>query len=78
VHVDEHVGRFHNRPYRVLGSGRFVAACLEHMHDPWLRALPLVGAADQFVDSTDILSEPAVFPQLSTLFAAWGKSTGNP
>lgn len=78
THVDESVGIFHDRPFRVLGSGRFVDACLEHVSDPWLRALPLVGAADQFIDSTDILSEPDVFPQLSTLFVAWEKSAGNP
>ena len=60
--VEESVGTFHGRPYRVLGSSRFVDACLERVSDDWLRSLPLVGGIDQFVDSTDVLSEPDVFP----------------
>jgi hypothetical protein len=57
--VDEAVGLFHSRPFRVLGSSRFVDACLERVRDPRLRALPLVGAIDQLADSTDLLSSPA-------------------
>lgn len=45
-----------SRPFRVLGSARFVDACLERVEDPWLRELPLFGGIDQMVDSTDILS----------------------
>ena len=66
--VDETVGRFHGRPFRVLGSGRFVDACLERVSDPWLRSLPLTGAIDQFVDSTDVLSKPGVFPRMGVVF----------
>jgi hypothetical protein len=55
--VDENVGLFHTRPFRVLGSGRFVDACLERVADPWLRALPLVGSVDQLSDSTDLLED---------------------
>jgi hypothetical protein len=51
---------FHARPYRVLGSGRFVEACLARVTNPWLRALPPVGAIDQLADSTDLLSYPAI------------------
>ena len=58
--VDETIGYFHSRPFRVLGASRFVDACLERVSDPWLRSLPLVGAVDQFVDSTDVLSDPSV------------------
>jgi hypothetical protein len=57
--VDERIGLFHDRPFRVLGSGRFVDACLTRVSDPWLRTLPLTG----FVDSTDVLSKPALFPR---------------
>ncbi len=71
ANVDESAGLFHDRPFRVLGSGRFVDACLERVSDRWLRSLPLVGAVDQFVDSTDVLSEPGVFPQTAWLFDAW-------
>ena len=54
--VDESVGRFHGRPFKVLGSGRFVDACLERVTDPRLAALPLVGGIDQLADSADLLS----------------------
>jgi Domain of unknown function (DUF4037) len=61
---------FHGRPFHVLGSSRFVEACLERVADAWLRSLPLIGAIDQFVDSTDVLSSPraarAIYEQWST------------
>ena len=69
--VDETVGLFHERPFRVLGSARFVDACLERVSDPWLRSLPLVGAIDQWVDSTDVLSENRVFPDVRALYGRW-------
>jgi len=66
--MDKSVRLFHDRPFRVLGSGRFVDACLERVSDPWLRSLPLTGAIDQFVDSTDVLSKPGIFPRASEFF----------
>jgi hypothetical protein len=56
--ADPRARGFHDRPYRVLGAGRFVRACLDAIEDPWLRALPLVGSVDQLADSTDVLSAP--------------------
>jgi hypothetical protein len=72
--VDASVGLFHDRPFRVLGSARFVDACLERVGDPWLRSLPLVGAIDQFVDSTDVLSKNDVFPHTRLLYERWARS----
>lgn len=66
--VDPSVRLFHGRPYRVLGSGRFVEACLERVADGRLRDLPLVGAVDQWVDSTDVLSYPGVFQRAGALY----------
>jgi hypothetical protein len=74
--VDESVGLFHERPIRVLGSARFVDACLEQVSDPWLRSLPLVGAIDQFVDYTDVTSKRDVFSGTSALFERWAELTG--
>ena len=48
---------FHNRPFRVIGADRFAEACLDAIDDPALQALPLVGAVDQWVDATDVLSD---------------------
>lgn len=66
--VEERVARFHERPFLVLGSARFVDACLERVADPWLRALPLVGSVDQLADSTDVLSETEVFAPLASVY----------
>ena len=55
--LDVGVRHFHSRPFRVLASQRFADACYDRITDPWLRALPPVGAIDQFVDSTDVLSD---------------------
>ncbi len=55
---DPTVRPFHSRPFRVLDSERFVAACLGAVTDEWLRALPRVGSIDQFVDNTDVLERP--------------------
>ena len=69
--VDEVVQLFHNRPFRVLGSSRFVDACLERVTDPWLRSLPPIGAIDQWVDSTDVLSESSMSPGARATYDSW-------
>jgi hypothetical protein len=68
--VDQTVRLFHGRPFRVLGSGRFVDACLERVSDPWLRSLPLVGGVDQLVDSTDVLESPAAARATRAVYGA--------
>jgi hypothetical protein len=54
--VDPRVRPFHDRPFRVLHAERFTEALLSSITDPAVRALPLTGAIDQFVDSTDALA----------------------
>jgi hypothetical protein len=56
VSLDTSARFFYDRPFRVLGAGRFVEACLDALHDSGLRQLPLVGSVDQFADSTDVLA----------------------
>ena len=51
--LDPRPRRFFDRPYLVLGAGRFTSALRETIADPRVRDLPLAGAADQFTDSTD-------------------------
>jgi hypothetical protein len=41
---------------------------MQTVTDPALRALPLIGAVDQFVDSADVLSSPPLYRRL---VAAW-------
>jgi len=52
--LDGTVRFFHERPFLVLDSFRFTDALLATVTDPALRALPEVGAYDQYVDSTDM------------------------
>ncbi len=55
--LDPHVRPFHDRPFQVLDAGRFTRALLESVTDPAVRARPVTGAIDQFVDSTDALAD---------------------
>lgn len=68
--VDASTRTYHGRPYRVLHADRFVAACRERITDPELRRLPLVGSVDQFIDSTDVLSDAERPRRLRAVFAA--------
>jgi hypothetical protein len=54
--LDASLRPFHTRPFLVLDAWRFRDALLATIADPEVRALEPIGAIDQFVDSTDILS----------------------
>lgn len=54
--IDPRVRQFYNRPFRVIGGLRFADALFRTIGDPWIAALPPVGAVDQFADSTDLVS----------------------
>ncbi|MGW7362323.1 DUF4037 domain-containing protein [Streptomyces sp. NPDC054841] len=49
---------YHSRPFQVLHAERFTAALTARITDPTIGALPVIGAVDQFIDSTDVLSRP--------------------
>ncbi len=55
--LDPETRPYYDRPYQVLGAGRFAAALREAITDPQIRRLPGMGAVDQFVDSTDALAD---------------------
>ena len=52
--LDPKVRRFHDRPFLVLDGFRFTDALVATITDPAVRALPQVGAYDQYVDNTDM------------------------
>jgi len=56
--VDPATRPYHTRPFQVLRAERFAAALTARITDPAVRALPAIGAVDQFTDSTDVLSDP--------------------
>lgn len=63
---------FHQRPYRVLGAGRFAKAVSNEIRDPQLRAIyesvgPL-GSIDQFADSTNLLMRADLRNRLRVLY----------
>jgi hypothetical protein len=53
--VDTSTRLFHDRPYRVLGADRFAAALAATLAGTALDGVPLLGAVDQFADSTDLM-----------------------
>ena len=60
------VRHFWGRPFLVLGSGRFVEACMAKTP---LARLGYVGGIDQFADSTDVLSYPPAARRLRNFIA---------
>jgi Holliday junction resolvasome RuvABC endonuclease subunit len=66
--LDPEVRRYHARPARVLMAERFVEATIALVEDPWLRGLPLIGAVDQFVDSTQALQDPALWRRFAAVY----------
>jgi len=55
------VSQFHGRPFLIIQAGEFADAIHEQIQDERVRNLPHpIGAIDQFVDSTDVLSNTAV------------------
>jgi hypothetical protein len=64
------VRNFHSRPFRVIDAGRFASACIESVSDSWLRGLPRVGAIDQLLDSTDVLSNAGVARRVAGFYGS--------
>jgi hypothetical protein len=58
--VDPRARPYFDRPYQVIGAGRFAAALRAAIADPRLRALPAAGAVDQVIDSTDAIGSAAI------------------
>jgi Domain of unknown function (DUF4037) len=65
------VRRYYDRPYLVLGSGRFVTALHHSIADPRIRELPLTGAVDQFTDSTDATGDPGALRAAAAALLRW-------
>lgn len=64
--VDPATRAYHSRPFQVLRADRFAEALTARITDPALKDLPPVGAVDQFADSTDVLTRPALARALTT------------
>jgi len=55
--LDTRTRGFHDRPYQVIGAARFTTTLQEAITDPHIGHLPLTGAIDQLIDSTDAISD---------------------
>jgi hypothetical protein len=63
------ISSFHERPYLVPHSGRFVDALLDAIQDETVRALPpRVGSINQFVDSYDVADNIELCPRLKGIY----------
>jgi hypothetical protein len=70
---DEVTRHYYERPFQVIDAGRFVVALHATLGTTELDGLPLVGNVDQFIDNTDVLTDPrstrslagVVFPGLA-------------
>jgi hypothetical protein len=65
--VDVATRPYYDRPYRVIDAGRLAAALRDSIVTDEIRRLPMTGAIDQFVDSTDALGNVSL---LRTTIAA--------
>ncbi|WP_427892404.1 DUF4037 domain-containing protein [Kribbella sp. GL6] len=59
---------FFDRPALVLDAARFADACHATVSDPRLKRVGPIGSIDQFVDSTDVLSNPSAYRRLVEVF----------
>lgn len=62
--------RFFSRPFNVIHGDRFTEAILERIADPSVKKLSArrIGSIDLFSDSTDLLENPRLRPELAALF----------
>ena len=64
---------YHGRPFRVIHGERFADAVRDGIADPRVRALPPdIGSVDQFVDSTDVLSNAERRRRLKAVYGEEG------
>jgi hypothetical protein len=62
---------FHSRPFLVIQAGEFADAIRDQIRDERVRSLPeAVGSIDQFVDSTDVLSNAALRRRVKAIYGS--------
>ncbi len=68
-YVEPEIAPFHDRPYLVPHSDRFVRALLARVESETARNLPVhLGAVSQFADSTDVLDRQSRLKKLRILY----------
>jgi hypothetical protein len=68
-HIEPEISSFHDRPYLVPHSDRFVQALLDRVTSPLLKSMQRpIGSVSQFVDSTDVLCWPNTLEKISRVY----------
>lgn len=68
-YIEPEISHFHDRPYLVPHSGRFVEALLDKVQSPRLRSMPrAIGSVTQFTDSTDITCWDEAQKKISSVY----------
>jgi hypothetical protein len=61
--------QFHSRPFLIIEAGQFADALRNQIHDERVRNLPeAIGSIDQFVDSTDVLTNPTLRRRVKAIY----------
>jgi hypothetical protein len=68
--LDPSLRDYFSRPFSVLGCDRFADATRETIHDPRLRALPLIVAIDLVCDTVDVLNDTGMLGAMRDLYSA--------
>ncbi|MFZ0548242.1 MAG: DUF4037 domain-containing protein [Candidatus Promineifilaceae bacterium] len=72
--IQNKVSYFHNRPFQVIDGGTAAEITWQSIQDTAVRTLPFgLGKVDQYVDSTDILSNTARCRALENLYRSVAK-----
>jgi uncharacterized protein DUF4037 len=66
--LDTQVSPYYNRPYRVIHSERFADAIREVIRDPEVRRKIPIGSIDQYVDCTEIMTNPQLYGKLRVMY----------
>ena len=67
--IEPRISSFHNRPYQVPHSSRFVDSLEEAIKSEQVKGLPgYIGGVNQSMDSTDILSNPQISRKFKAFF----------
>lgn len=79
--VDCTPGAFHKRPFTVIFAERFAKSLVAQIEDEQMRQIvkrPLIGSVDLFSDSTDLLENAALRPQIEGFWNAERRGDGSP
>ncbi len=57
--VEPIVGPYFERPFTTINADDLIAATLQGIGDPAIKALPVIGSLDQVTDLTPVLEDPS-------------------